>query len=339
MDQPSGASLLRTLAFYLPQYHPVAENDKWWGAGFTEWRNVVRAKPLFKGHYQPHLPADLGFYYLRVPETREAQADLADAYGITGFCYYHYWFNGRRLLSRPFDEVFRSGRPRFPFCLCWANENWTRRWDGHEHEVLLAQQYSPEDDRHHMEHLLPALADERYVRIHGRPFFLVYRTGNLPDPARTADVWREVCVKAGLPNPYLAGVESLGHEVDPRDIGFDAAVEFAPHWKMLPAPHRCGYAHSPTYKAGVAGSNPAPPPLSFATLRSATPFAAALSVLLLCRCSEKHPQQPLTGLSSNAVTRMSQAIRSRHRREDSPSGTTPSCWAMTRDSRRSSLAR
>ena len=238
MDQQAGASPLRTFAFYLPQYHPIAENDEWWGAGFTEWRNVVRAKPLFKGHYQPHLPADLGFYDLRVPETREAQADLARAHGITGFCYYHYWFNGRRLLSRPFDEVFRSGRPQLPFCLCWANENWTRKWDGLEHEVLLAQRYSPDDDRRHMEYLLPFLADERYVRIHGRPLFLVYRTGSLPDPARTADIWREVCIKAGLPSPYLAGVESHGHEVVPRDIGFDAAVEFAPQWKVLPTAHR-----------------------------------------------------------------------------------------------------
>ena len=231
--RPNSPSL-RTLAFYLPQYHPIAENDEWWGAGFTEWRNVVQAKPLFKGHYQPHLPADLGFYDLRVPETREAQADLARAYGITGFCYYHYWFNGRRLLSRPFEEVFHSGRPQFPFCLCWANESWTRKWDGLEHEVLLAQQYSLDDDRAHMEHLLPILADERYVKIHGRPLLLLYRTANLPDPARTADVWRKVCLKAGLPDPYLAEVESLGHEVDPRDIGFDAAVEFAPDWKSLP---------------------------------------------------------------------------------------------------------
>ena len=231
--RPNSPSL-RTLAFYLPQYHPIAENDEWWGAGFTEWRNVVQAKPLFKGHYQPHLPADLGFYDLRVPETREAQADLARAYGITGFCYYHYWFNGRRLLSRPFEEVFYSGRPQFPFCLCWANESWTRKWDGLEHEVLLAQQYSLDDDRAHMEHLLPILADERYVKIHGRPLLLLYRTANLPDPARTADVWRKVCLKAGLPDPYLAEVESLGHEVDPRDIGFDAAVEFAPDWKSLP---------------------------------------------------------------------------------------------------------
>jgi len=233
---PSGA--VRSLAFYLPQYHPIPENDEWWGPGFTEWRNVVKAKPLFKGHYQPHLPADLGFYDLRVPETREAQADLARTHGITGFCYYHYWFNGRRLLNRPFDEVLRTGRPQFPFCLCWANENWTRRWDGLERDVLLSQEYSLEDDRAHIEHLLPCFADDRYIKIDGRPLLLVYRTSNLPEPARTAEVWRQACRRAGFPDVYLARVESHGPTIDPAQIGFDAAVEFAPHWEWVPPPIR-----------------------------------------------------------------------------------------------------
>ena len=233
-DPSDLAGAVRALAFYLPQYHPIPENDEWWGKGFTEWRNVAKAKPLFRGHYQPHLPADLGFYDLRVPETREAQTDLAQFYGITGFCYYHYWFNGRQLLNRPIDEVLRTGRPKFPFCLCWANENWTRKWDGVEQDVLLRQQYSEKDDRAHIEHLLPAFTDERYIKIDGRPLFLVYRSSNLPTPARTAEVWRDACRRAGFPDLYLVRVEGYGPDLDPMSIGFDAAVEFAPDWNSLP---------------------------------------------------------------------------------------------------------
>lgn len=219
---------LRAIAFYLPQFHPVPENDEWWGRGFTEWRNVAKAKPLFPGHYQPHLPADLGFYDLRLPEVREAQAELARQHGIHGFCYYHYWFNGRRILERPFNEVLESGKPDLPFCLCWANENWTRVWDGGERNVLLEQHYSFEDDLAHIRSLIPAFKDPRYIRIDGKPLFLVYRTELLPDPAKTAALWQEEARKAGLPGLYLARVENFIRDVDPRTIGFDAAVEFAP---------------------------------------------------------------------------------------------------------------
>src|SRR6476619_1985423 len=141
---------IRLIDFYLPQYHPIPENDQWWGKGFTEWNNVVKARPQFRGHYQPHLPADLGFYDLRLPEARQAQADLAREYGISGFCYYHYWFQGRRLLERPFNEVLHSKDPSLPFALCWANENWTRVWTGGNKEVLLAQTYSDADDLSHI---------------------------------------------------------------------------------------------------------------------------------------------------------------------------------------------
>ncbi len=227
------ADAVRLLAFYLPQFHPIPENDRWWGTGFTDWRNVAKARPLFRGHYQPHIPADLGFCDLRVPEVREAQAALARGYGISGFCYYHYWFNGKRLLNRPFDDVLRSGKPDFPFCLCWANENWTRRWDGHDKEILIGQEHSLEDDRAHIRHLFAAFEDTRYIRVHGKPLFLVYRTGLLPAPERTADVWREAARAAGVGDLYLVRVESFAQEVDPRSIGFDAAVEFAPDFGVM----------------------------------------------------------------------------------------------------------
>jgi glycosyltransferase involved in cell wall biosynthesis len=227
----------RLIAFYLPQYHPIPENDQWWGKGFTEWTNVTKARPLFAGHCQPHLPADLGYYDLRLPEVREAQAELAREYGIEGFCYYHYWFGGRRLLERPFQEVLQSGRPDFPFCLCWANENWSRNWDGGHRETLLEQDYSREDDRRHIEWLLGAFSDPRYLRIDDRPLLLIYRAKHLPDARRTTELWREAARQRGFKGLYLCCVESC---MDPRENpalqGFDAAVEFQPDWLQLGKP-------------------------------------------------------------------------------------------------------
>lgn len=239
---PTGG--VRSLAFYLPQYHPIPENDAWWGPGFTEWTNVARARPQFPGHYQPHLPAHLGFYDLRVAETRARQAELAHAHGIHGFVYYHYWFNGRRILERPFREVLDSGQPDFPFCLAWANEPWTRAWDGGTHDVLLAQHHDLQDDASHIRALIPAFADPRYVHWAGRPVFLVYRAGLLPDSCRTTDLWRREVVASGLPEPYLLRIESFPDEVgDPADGGFDAAVEFQPRWWDLgPGPRWLGPA-------------------------------------------------------------------------------------------------
>jgi hypothetical protein len=220
----------KLIAFYLPQYHPIPENDRWWGRGFTEWTNVAKAQPLFPGHYQPHLPADLGFYDLRLPEARAGQSALAREHGIDGFCYYHYWFGGRRVLERPFNEVLSSGEPDFPFCLCWANENWTRTWDGLNEQVLLAQEYSETDDLAHIRWLCSAFADQRYMRVDGKPLFLVYRAMSLPDPRRTTATWREEAARLGIGELCLARVESNfpSERGDPRELGFDVAVEFQP---------------------------------------------------------------------------------------------------------------
>jgi lipopolysaccharide biosynthesis protein len=222
----------RLIAFYLPQFYPTPDNDEWWGKGFTEWTNVVQGRPHFKDHYQPHLPADLGFYDLRLPEAREAQAALAKEYGIHGFCYYHYWFNGKRILERPLDEVLISGNPDLPFCICWANEAWTRTWNGHQNKILMQQSYSLEDDLAHIRHLLPTLSDERYIKVDGKPLVLVYRIELLPNPQSTADSWRNEAVKSGLPGLFLVRVESnyvLG-STNPAAVGFDAAVRFQPNF-------------------------------------------------------------------------------------------------------------
>ena len=220
---------IRPIAFHLPQFHPTPENDAFWGKGFTEWRNVVQARPRFPGHAQPHLPADLGFYDLRLPETRAAQADLARAAGLHGFCYYHYWFNGRRVLNAPVDAILESGTPDFPFMLCWANENWTRAWDGGAREVILAQSYSDADTKAHARHLARAFTDPRYIRIADRPVFAVYNTDDLPDPRRWSDLFRETLAREGI-TPYLIRVERYLDEDlrPPAELGFDAALEFQP---------------------------------------------------------------------------------------------------------------
>lgn len=220
---------LRAVAFFLPQFHPVPENDSFWGPGFTEWRNVVQSRPRFPGHDQPHIPADLGFYDLRLPETRAAQADMARQAGLAGFCWYHYWFSGRKVLDRPFDAVLKDPGYDFPFMLCWANENWTRAWDGGSHQVLLEQSYSDADTVAHAEHLIPAFSDPRYIRIADRPVFAVYNTSEVPDALRWSDLFRKTCQAHDL-DPYLIRVERYLDDDTrpPGELGFDAALEFQP---------------------------------------------------------------------------------------------------------------
>ncbi len=221
------ATDIRAICFYLPQYHPIPENDAAWGVGFTEWRHVVTAKPLFDGHYQPRLPADLGFYDLRVPETRNEQAELARRYGIFGFCYYFYWLgNGKRLLERPLNEMFESGEPDFPFCLCWANHHWRKNWIG-SREAVVRQTYSEEDTRAMIRELIPMFRDRRYIQVDGKPLFIVYKSQSLPEPGRYADIWRQEVRAAGFPDLYICRIENEG-AVDPQAIGFDAAIEFPP---------------------------------------------------------------------------------------------------------------
>jgi lipopolysaccharide biosynthesis protein len=227
---------VRAIAMYLPQFHPIPENDDWWGKGFTEWTNVTKAKPAFWGHSQPHLPTDLGFYDLRLSEVRELQAQMAKQYGIYGFCYYHYWFNGKRLLNRPFDEVISSGKPDFPFCLCWANENWNRRWDGREGNLLIRQDYGVEDDTAHIRWLINIFKDERYIKIDGKPLFIIYRISQLPDPIATAHLWREEARKNGIGEIYLCGVEGNHPHAYTHisEVGLDAAILFQPSFSHLP---------------------------------------------------------------------------------------------------------
>jgi lipopolysaccharide biosynthesis protein len=223
---------VRIIAFYLPQFHPIPENDLWWGRGFTEWVNVTKARPNFIGHYQPRVPSDLGYYDLRVPQVMGDQARLAELYGIYGFCFYYYWFHGKRLLEAPLERMLATGRPDIPFCLCWANENWTRRWDGHADDVFMAQSHSDEDDEAVIRDLLRYFDSPRHIRVQGKPLVLIYRVTLFPDFPRTADTWQRVRREKGVGEIYIAMVESFElatNGVGPAQYGCDAGVEFPPH--------------------------------------------------------------------------------------------------------------
>ena len=228
---------IKLIAVYLPQFHTIPENDNWWGKGFTEWFNVVKGKPRFRNHYQPHLPADLGFYDLRLEEIRIAQAEMAKEHGLGGFCYYHYWFNGKMLLERPFNEVLSSGKPDFPFCLCWANENWTRKWDGLEDEIIMKQNYDEYNSEQHILWLEKAFADKRYIRINNKPLFLIYRADSIPNLKERIILWRKIIEEKGYEGIYLCSVKSFHNKLSEDEImkmGFDALVEFYPGNDSLP---------------------------------------------------------------------------------------------------------
>lgn len=221
----------RIIAFYLPQFHPFKENDEWWGKGFTEWTNVAKARPLFRGHAQPHIPADLGFYDLRLAETREQQAELAKEAGIDGFCYWHYWFgNGKQLLERPLQEVVKLGKPDFPFCLGWANHSWMKKlWSSEisptNYELLIEQTYpdGTEDIDRHFYTMLPAFQDKRYMRIDNRLIFLVYEPRNNPQMKLHMERWQELAQKEGLGGFYFIAQCKRKEELELyRQLPFDA---------------------------------------------------------------------------------------------------------------------
>jgi 2-polyprenyl-3-methyl-5-hydroxy-6-metoxy-1,4-benzoquinol methylase len=224
----SSPDKVKVIAFFLTQFHPTPENDRWWGKGFTEWTNVTKAEPLFEGHYQPHLPADLGFYDLRLREVRHEQIALARQFGVDGFCYYYYWFSGTRILNRPLDDMLQDPESSMPFCLCWANENWTRRWDGADREILIAQRHLPTDDVDFIASLIPFFRDPRYIRLNGAPFLIVYQPQSLPDPPTTAARWREYCEKVGIGPIHICAALTNDND-DYAHFGFDSGLEFPPH--------------------------------------------------------------------------------------------------------------
>ena len=223
------SDFIKPIALYLPQFHRIPENDAWWGEGFTEWTNVRNAKPLFPGHYQPHVPhPDVGYYDLSDTEVMRKQTSMAKEYGIHGFCFYYYHFaNGKRLLEKPLNNWLAAKDIDFPFCFAWANENWTRAWDGGEKEVIMPQEYDEVNMVSLVEEMFPAFADERYMRVEGKPVLLVYRAEIIPDVKKITELWRCRAKEHALPGLYLVSMQNF-KEQNPERMGFDAAVEFAP---------------------------------------------------------------------------------------------------------------
>lgn len=222
------ANVPKVIAYYLPQFHPVEVNNQNWGSGFTEWTNATKALPQYQTHYQPHLPAETGFYDLRNPDSMALQVELAKQYGVGGFCFHYYWFAGQRVLEMPLNQFLANRELDLPFCVCWANENWTRRWDGADSEVILRQTYALDCWKQFIEELMPLFNDSRYIRVNGMPLLVVYRPALIPDIQKVVTMWRQLAEEAGLPGLWLVCAQTFGL-VDPRPMGFDAAVEFPPH--------------------------------------------------------------------------------------------------------------
>jgi lipopolysaccharide biosynthesis protein len=227
-EAPASDPPVRYIAYYLPQFHIMPENEEWWGPGFTEWTNVTKTLPRYVGHYQPRLPGDLGFYDLSNPDYIRRQVALAKRGGVHGFCIHNYWFSGRRLLEGPIRTILDNKDIDFPFCLNWANESWSRRWDGSEESILVKQNYAPGEDVQYAEYILEFVADDRYIKINGRPLIMLYRPDHLPDARATVERWRKVFLRRGFPNPYIIMPQSRGVD-DPRAFGMDAAAGFPPH--------------------------------------------------------------------------------------------------------------
>ncbi|MCF8359106.1 MAG: glycoside hydrolase family 99-like domain-containing protein [Prolixibacteraceae bacterium] len=221
---------IRLIAFYLPQFHTIPENDKWWGKGFTEWINVKKAFPVFKDHYQPKTPSELGYYNLSYIDIIEKQSELASYYGIFGFCYYYYWFSGKKLLEKPLNNILNTKKPASPFCICWANENWTRRWDGLDQEILIEQKYEEGWHINFFNEILPILKDYRYIKIDNKPLLLIYRIDCIPDSKRIIGEWKVMAKNNGLNELHIAGIQYIGMTPEaPISYGADASVEFPPH--------------------------------------------------------------------------------------------------------------
>lgn len=225
---------MKTIAFYLPQFHSIPENDQWWGQGFTEWTNVKATRPQFKGHMQPEVPYKQNYYNLLESDVQQAQAELAEKYGVGGFCYYHYWFEGKLLLEKPMENMLNNKSIKIPFCVCWANETWARTWDGKEQDILIKQNYEEgeEEWKKHFDYLLSFFRDERYIKHEGKPMLLIYKPQLIINGKEMLKYWRELATEAGFDGLYVGYQHHSAFDYDMKEYGFDFGVEFEPFYTV-----------------------------------------------------------------------------------------------------------